>query len=74
MPHKPKPDAENLHIKRYVRKDGELIYIGGKWRFFTTGEVVESPRHLSPSHEAWVLAQLRYEAYLRWLSKQESKF
>jgi len=45
----------------YVRKDGELIHIQGKHRFFEAGEVVESPRHLSPSHTAWTLAQLHYD-------------
>jgi len=45
----------------YVRKDGELIHVQGKRRFFEVGEVVESPRHLSPSHTAWTLTQLRYE-------------
>jgi len=45
----------------YVRKDGELIHVQGKRRFFEEGEVVESPRHLSPSHASWTLAQLRYD-------------
>ena len=45
----------------YVRKDGELIHVQGKRRFFEVGEVVESPKHLSPSHQAWTLTQLRYD-------------
>jgi len=61
MPHKPRPNEYGG--KKYVRLDGELIHLHGKARFFHPGEVVESPRHLSPSYGGWVLAQHAYEYY-----------
>ena len=54
------------HQKHYVKKDGKLIHVRGKRRFFEEGEVVEAPRHLSPSHTAWTLPQLHYDLTLEF--------
>ena len=73
MPHRPRPRGVNFrgsgnvqilmkaHQKHFVKKDGELIHVQGKRRSFEEGELVEAPRHLSPSHKAWTLPQLHYD-------------
>ena len=63
----------NALERHYVRKEGELIHVAGKRRFFEVGEVVESPRHLSPSHQAWTLAQLRYEIIQEFTAASREK-
>jgi len=59
----------------YVRKDGELIHVQGKRRFFEVGEVVESPRH--PIAIAYGLdlnaAPLRYHSRIHSSRKGEEK-
>jgi len=72
MPHKHSSPArrrrnalrlEKLRQRHYIKKDHELIHLQGKPQFFEPGEVIEAPRHLSPSYVLWVQSQLTYEYY-----------